>query len=103
MNPPDNAEIIVKTTYESEGDVRRALKAGAKGYLVKGQIPSRLGKLFEILPQDELCFSLKSLPSSRSPWPVLSFPSASFRFCSIWPSVKATKRKDRFFTSVRTR
>ena len=44
--------IIVMTTYESEGDVRRALKAGAKGYLVKGQIPSRLGKLFEILPQD---------------------------------------------------
>ena len=24
--------IIVMTTYESEGDVRRALKAGAKGY-----------------------------------------------------------------------
>jgi DNA-binding NarL/FixJ family response regulator len=28
--------IIVMTTYESEGDVRRALRAGAKGYLVKG-------------------------------------------------------------------
>jgi two-component system NarL family response regulator len=28
--------IIVMTTYESEGDVRRALKAGAKGYLLKG-------------------------------------------------------------------
>jgi hypothetical protein len=28
--------IIVMTTYESEGDVRRALQAGAKGYLVKG-------------------------------------------------------------------
>ena len=28
--------IIVMTTYESEEDVRRALQAGAKGYLVKG-------------------------------------------------------------------
>jgi DNA-binding NarL/FixJ family response regulator len=28
--------IVIMTTYESEGDVRRALKAGAKGYLVKG-------------------------------------------------------------------
>jgi two-component system NarL family response regulator len=35
-------QIIVKTTYESEGDVRRALKAGAKGYLVKGQIPQQI-------------------------------------------------------------
>jgi two-component system, NarL family, response regulator len=28
--------IIVMTTYESEEDVRRALRAGAKGYLLKG-------------------------------------------------------------------
>src|SRR5258708_23797312 len=28
--------VIVMTTYESEEDIRRALKAGAKGYLVKG-------------------------------------------------------------------
>jgi two-component system NarL family response regulator len=31
--------IIVMTTYESEEDVRRTLKAGAKGYLVKGADP----------------------------------------------------------------
>jgi two-component system NarL family response regulator len=30
------------TTYESEGDVRRALKAGAKGYLVKGADPQQI-------------------------------------------------------------
>jgi len=34
--------IIVMTTYESEGDVRRALKAGAKGYLVKGTAPQQI-------------------------------------------------------------
>jgi DNA-binding NarL/FixJ family response regulator len=31
--------IIVMTTYDTEGDVRRALMAGAKGYLVKGADP----------------------------------------------------------------
>jgi two-component system NarL family response regulator len=30
------------TTYESEEDVRRALKAGAKGYLVKGSPPQQI-------------------------------------------------------------
>jgi two-component system NarL family response regulator len=34
--------IIVMTTYESEGDVRRALKAGARGYLVKGAEPQQI-------------------------------------------------------------
>ena len=28
--------IMVMTTYQSEEDIRRALQAGAKGYLVKG-------------------------------------------------------------------
>jgi CheY-like chemotaxis protein len=36
--------IIVMTTYESEGDVRRVLKAGAKGYLVKGADPGSYSK-----------------------------------------------------------
>jgi DNA-binding NarL/FixJ family response regulator len=34
--------IIVMTTYESEEDIRRALKAGAKGYLVKGAAPQQI-------------------------------------------------------------
>jgi len=34
--------IIVMTTYESEEDIRRALKAGAKGYLVKGADPQQI-------------------------------------------------------------
>jgi two-component system, NarL family, response regulator len=34
--------IIVMTTYESEEDIRRALKAGAKGYLVKGTAPQEI-------------------------------------------------------------
>ena len=34
--------IIVMTTYETEGDVRRALQAGAKSYLVKGALPEQI-------------------------------------------------------------
>jgi two-component system NarL family response regulator len=34
--------IIVMTTYETEEDVRRALHAGAKGYLVKGALPEQI-------------------------------------------------------------
>jgi len=34
--------VIVMTTYESEEDIRRALKAGAKGYLVKGTAPREI-------------------------------------------------------------
>jgi DNA-binding NarL/FixJ family response regulator len=34
--------IIVITTSESEEDIRRALKAGAKGYLLKGTAPQQI-------------------------------------------------------------
>src|ERR1700740_3030626 len=34
--------VIVITTYESEEDIRRAMKAGAKGYLVKGTAPQQI-------------------------------------------------------------
>jgi DNA-binding NarL/FixJ family response regulator len=34
--------VIVMTTYESEEDIRLALKAGAKGYLVKGTAPQTI-------------------------------------------------------------
>jgi two-component system, NarL family, response regulator len=34
--------IIVMTTYETEADIRRALQAGAKSYLVKGASPEQI-------------------------------------------------------------
>ena len=34
-------KVIVMTTYQSEEDIRRALQAGAKGYLVKGTAPQQ--------------------------------------------------------------
>ena len=40
-NPP-KPRIIVMTTYESEEDIRRTLKAGAKGYMAKGTAPQEI-------------------------------------------------------------
>jgi two-component system, NarL family, response regulator len=34
--------IVVMTTYETEEDVRRTLRAGAKGYLVKGALSEQI-------------------------------------------------------------
>ncbi len=34
--------IVVVTTYETEEDIRLALQAGAKGYLVKGALPRQI-------------------------------------------------------------
>jgi two-component system NarL family response regulator len=45
--------IIVMTTYESEEDVRRALKAGAKGYLVKGSPPQQIREAVRRVAQGE--------------------------------------------------
>src|ERR1700741_249242 len=39
---PSRPRGIVMTTYESEEGIRRALKAGAKGYLVKGTTPREI-------------------------------------------------------------
>ena len=61
-NPP-KPRIIVMTTYESEEDIRRALKAGAKGYPVKGTAPSRYERQFAQSLPENLCFRRASLQS----------------------------------------
>jgi two-component system NarL family response regulator len=45
--------IIVMTTYESEEDIRRALKTGAKGYLVKGTAPQEIREAVRRVAQGE--------------------------------------------------
>jgi two-component system, NarL family, response regulator len=48
--------IIVMTTYESEEDVRRALRAGAKGYLVKGADAQQIRQAVRKVAQGEALF-----------------------------------------------
>src|ERR1700746_2343275 len=51
-NPP-KPRIIVMTTYESEEDIRRTLKAGAKGYLAKGTAPPQIRDAVRRVAQGE--------------------------------------------------
>jgi CheY-like chemotaxis protein len=84
--------IIVMTTYESEEDVRRALRAGAKGYLVKGAAPNKSGRLCGKSLREKPCFHLKSPRNLQHRWPILSSRSVSCRFCSILPMAEAIRR-----------
>jgi len=55
--------VIVMTTYESEEDIRRALKAGAKGYLVKGTAPQKIrDSVRTVAAGKSLAISMKSGP-----------------------------------------
>jgi two-component system, NarL family, response regulator len=51
--------IIVMTTYETEGDVRRALSAGAKGYLVKGALEEQIVETVRRVAAGEALFPPK--------------------------------------------
>ena len=46
---PGKPRIILMTTYEFEGEIRRALNAGAKGYLVKGVAPQEIREAVRIV------------------------------------------------------
>jgi two-component system, NarL family, response regulator len=48
--------IIVMTAYETEEDVRRALKAGAKGYLLKGTPPQQIRDAVRRVAEGEALF-----------------------------------------------
>jgi DNA-binding NarL/FixJ family response regulator len=45
--------IIVMTTYESEEDIRRTLKAGARGFLAKGTAPQQIRDAVRRVAQGE--------------------------------------------------
>jgi DNA-binding NarL/FixJ family response regulator len=55
--------VIVMTTYESEEDIRRALQAGAKGYLLKGTAPQKIRDSVRIVAAGKsLAVALESGP-----------------------------------------
>jgi DNA-binding NarL/FixJ family response regulator len=51
--------IIVMTTYETEEDVRRALRAGAKSYLVKGALSEQILETVRKVAEGEASVSPK--------------------------------------------
>jgi two-component system, NarL family, response regulator len=48
------ARVIVVTVRDAEEDVRRALKAGARGYLVKGAKPEQIGEAVRLVAAGEV-------------------------------------------------
>jgi DNA-binding NarL/FixJ family response regulator len=94
---------IVMTTYESEEDIRRALKAGAKGYLVKGQLLNRSGNRFaQSLPGNH-CSQRRSPRNWLNRWPIRSSLSGSAKSWNISQTAAAIRRSGKFSISVRTR
>ena len=51
--PVSKARIIVMTSYDSEQDIRRALSAGAKAFLVKGSDPQLIREAVRRVAQGE--------------------------------------------------
>ena len=68
--------IIVMTTYETEEDVRRALRAGAKGYLLKGAQPEQIVETVRRVAAGE---SLVSAKIARTLTESLAHPELSMR------------------------
>jgi two-component system NarL family response regulator len=68
--------IIVMTTYETEEDVRRALRAGAKGYLLKGAQPEQIVETVRRVAAGE---SLVSAKIARTLTESLAHPELSSR------------------------
>jgi two-component system, NarL family, response regulator len=68
--------IIVMTTYETEEDVRRALRAGAKGYLLKGAQPEQIVETVRRVAAGE---SLVSAKIARTLTESLAHPELSTR------------------------
>jgi two-component system, NarL family, response regulator len=64
MSRTPKPRIIVMTTYEGEEDVRRALRAGAKGYVLKGtkrdRILETVRKVYEGQPSLSAEFAAKT-------------------------------------------
>jgi len=52
-----NARIIVLTTYTGDVQVLRALKAGARGYLLKGRVNTELLEIIRAVHRGQKCIS----------------------------------------------
>src|ERR1700730_7791511 len=93
--------IIVMTVYETEEDIRQALKAGAKLSWSKGHILNRSGRLYVEWLKGRASFRRRSGKSLPNRCLILNSRSEKLRFCSLWLAAEATKRFDELSTSVK--
>ena len=85
--------IIVMTTYEGEEDIRRALSAGAKGYLAKGTAPEQIREAaFVGWPKANPGCRPASPRNWPNQWRIRNSPTASAKSCGRSPEAAAIKR-----------
>jgi DNA-binding NarL/FixJ family response regulator len=68
------ARIVVLTMYDGEGDVYEALRAGARGYLLKDTLPDRLIEAIHQVHEGKMCIpaDLEARLESRARQPMLT-------------------------------
>ena len=68
------ARIVVLTMYDGEGDVYEALRAGARGYLLKDTLPDRLIEAIHEVHEGKMCIpaELEARLESRARQPMLT-------------------------------
>jgi DNA-binding NarL/FixJ family response regulator len=68
------ARIVVLTMYDGEGDVYEALRAGARGYLLKDTLPDRLIEAIHEVHEGKMCIpaDLEARLESRARQPTLT-------------------------------
>jgi CheY-like chemotaxis protein len=72
--------IIVLTNSLKAEDLRRALTAGAKGYLLKGAEPPQVWRRFARFTPGNRRSRMRWPRNWLTPWPTRSYPNANFRF-----------------------
>jgi DNA-binding NarL/FixJ family response regulator len=93
--------IIVMTSYESEQNIRQALKPGPKRSWSKEHPLNKSGKLYAGSREERASFRQRSGLNLRNQCPILNCRAEKLRFCSIWLVAEATKRLDERSTSVK--
>ena len=90
MSERPRPRIIVLTNSAKAEDLRRALTAGAKSYLLKGAEPDQVCETIRGVDAGKSSYRGMSPRNWRNRWPSLHSLSASCRFLSKWLSARAT-------------
>ncbi len=96
------ARVIILTTFARPGYLRRALDAGARGYLLKDRPASELRKPSGVSMQASAPLILRSPRKPGAPMKTRS-PTASARSCSRRAKAGRPRRSPRISTSPRAR
>jgi DNA-binding NarL/FixJ family response regulator len=90
---PDT-KVLVLTMHESDQMVRRALDAGARGYLLKSDLTEYLAKAVKAIAAGKRFFERKTSMSARTR-EAREQPRARWKLSGSWPRGSPTRRSRR--------